>query len=214
MTTANHASGADSTPQFLALHAVRIKGTCDGATVAALSGLSEAEAVSALEAAGRDGDVELREGRRGGYRLTDAGRTTYAELLATDTSPPAVREALESAYEGFLPLNGRLKQVCTDWQLRNGQPNDHTDAAYDATVISALANLNGDIGAVLDGAAPRCARLRTYSRRFVDALTRVQGGDHSAFARPMAHSFHDAWMELHQDFLLSLGRERDEADGH
>jgi hypothetical protein len=30
----------------------------------------------------------------------------------------------------------------------------------------------------------------------------------------MSASYHDVWMELHEDFLLTLGRDREAADGH
>jgi hypothetical protein len=48
--------------------------------------------------------------------------------------------------------------------------------------------------------------------RLAAALDRVRGGEVAAFARPMADSYHDIWMELHQDLLLSAGRERGAAD--
>lgn len=203
-----------SDPLFLVLHAVRLKGTCDIATVTNFTGLDEASVTQLLDAAVAEEFAQFREGRRGGYRLSDRGRDRHRALLGSDTEPAGVRDALEAAYAGFLPLNDRLKSVCADWQLRGGQPNDHSDPVYDAQVIDSLAGLNEEIGTVLDGAAGRCERLVVYARRFDAALARVQGGDTAAFARPLAHSYHDAWMELHQDFLLSLGRERDAADGY
>jgi len=30
----------------------------------------------------------------------------------------------------------------------------------------------------------------------------------------MSGSYHDLWMELHQDLMCTLGRERTAADGH
>jgi hypothetical protein len=58
-------------------------------------------------------------------------------------------------------------------------------------------------------ALPRFAR---YGRRLSAALSRLQGGDAAGFARPMADSYHDIWMELHNDVVLSLQRERSAAD--
>ena len=55
-------------------------------------------------------------------------------------------------------------------------------------------------------------RFAAYQVRLTAALDRVRGGDTAAFARPMADSYHDIWMELHQDLLLSAGRERGAAD--
>ena len=35
-------------------------------------------------------------------------------------------------------LNDAFKVLCGDWQLRDGNPNDHSDAAYDDEVIGRL----------------------------------------------------------------------------
>ena len=40
--------------------------------------------------------------------------------------------------------------------------------------------------------------------RLDDAAWRFVGGDHTALARPLARSYHDVWMELHEDFLVTL----------
>ncbi len=34
-------------------------------------------------------------------------------------------------------------------------------------------------------------------------------GDARAFTAPLAESYHTVWFELHQDFLLTLGLERE-----
>jgi hypothetical protein len=56
-------------------------------------------------------------------------------------------------------------------------------------------------------------RYASYGRRFDTALKRLQRGDQSAMAKPLTDSYHDVWMELHQDFLLVLNKERGAADG-
>jgi len=58
------------------------------------------------------------------------------------------------------------------------------------------------------------SRFRDYQDRLDAALDRLAAGDAAAFATPMSASYHCVWMELHQDLLLTLGRERDDADGH
>ncbi|GAA4115560.1 hypothetical protein GCM10022215_14500 [Nocardioides fonticola] len=205
---------APAAPAFLALHALRLRGTVQPELAAEIAGLEAAEAEQLLRAAEAAGHVSFHEGRRGGFRLTDAGREQYAVLLAADTAGAEATAALEAAYEAFLPANVRLKEVTTAWQMRDGAPNDHTDAAYDAGVIDDLAALDADVqGPLRDGAAG-CPRLGTYAERLAAVLGRLRGGDIAAFARPLANSYHDIWMELHQDLLLSLGRERSAADGH
>ncbi|WP_232681743.1 hypothetical protein [Nocardioides sp. R-C-SC26] len=41
---------------------------------------------------------------------------------------------------------------------------------------------------------------------------RLRSGDNGAFARPMYNSYHDIWMELHEDLIVSLGRTRGSHD--
>ena len=95
----------------------------------------------------------------------------------------------------------------------DGQPNDHADAGYDAGVISRLAGIHQRLLAcVLEPLEKALPRFAAYRVRLAAALDRVRGGDTTAFARPMADSYHDIWMELHQDLLLSAGRERGAAD--
>jgi hypothetical protein len=35
-------------------------------------------------------------------------------------------------------------------------------------------------------------------------------GDRAAFTAPLVESYHTVWFELHQDLLLTLGRQRGE----
>jgi hypothetical protein len=165
-----------------------------------------------------DEQAKLRTGRVSGYALTAAGRAAHASLLDEQVTE-AERAGLGVAYEAFLPLNDRFKNVCTRWQTRPGpdgahETNDHTDPDYDAGVIDELVAVHKDITDGLTPAVEDSPRFGRYPDRFTAALDRVRGGDPAAFTRPMTGSYHDVWMELHQDMLLTLGRERGAADGH
>ena len=67
------------------------------------------------------------------------------------------------------------------------------------------------VTAELAGFLPRFGR---YEDDFTAALDRLRNGDTRALAAPLSASYHDHWMELHQDLLSTLGRERSTADGH
>lgn len=208
-------STAASAPEFLLLHAVRIRGLASQVVLADLTALPEA-AVADLCARAVDEDLlMIGQGRIAGYRLTEMGRLRHAELLRHDVLGLERRAALQRAYQDFLPLNEELKQLTSAWQMKDERtPNDHTDDRYDGAVIERLAVVHEGATASLSVAAAGLARLSTYQSRLSLALERVRGGDVAAFARPLAGSYHDAWMELHQDLLLSLGKERSAADGH
>ncbi|SDH29045.1 Acyl-CoA synthetase (AMP-forming)/AMP-acid ligase II [Sinosporangium album] len=202
-----------SAPRFEVLHALRVKGMADVSAVGALSGLGEEQASRHLAALAQEGLVTLRERPRAMAALTAAGREEHLRLLAEEVGEQAVK-ALEADYERFLPINRQFKRVCTSWQIRDdtSEPNDHGDAGYDAGVVERLAVVHADLLDVLDSSAGTLPRFRRYARRLTDALARVRAGETAAFARPLADSYHDIWMELHQDLLLALRRERSARD--
>ncbi|QYN20919.1 MarR family transcriptional regulator [Amycolatopsis sp. DSM 110486] len=197
--------------RFLVLHALRVKGLAPDPVLQALTGLPADEVAAEVAALVADGLAVRREGRLAGTMPTPAGRAAHPELLVADVADST--EALSAAYEAFLPVNGEFKRVCSAWQLRpSGEPNDHSDAAYDAGVAESLAEVNANVTGLLDELTASAGRFGTYPVRLAGALRRVRAGETAAFARPMADSYHDIWMELHQDLLLSAGRERSAAD--
>ena len=147
-----------------------------------------------------------------------------AELLAADVADPARKAALDTAYEAFLPVNGAFKRLCTDWQVRSdtGEPNDHTDRAYDDGVVARLGEVHDRITVVLKDLATALGRFDAYIRRLENALERIRGGDVAAFARPLADALTrepDRWALDHLLVVLSGGAVlspavRDELLGH
>jgi hypothetical protein len=95
----------------------------------------------------------------------------------------------------------------------------------DTPVVAELIGVS-EAEAATDGTAPRprarpLAELGTMSlwfNRYVSrlraALDRLRAGALDALTKPLSGSYHDVWMELHQDLLLALGRTRSAADGH
>jgi hypothetical protein len=201
--------------RLLVLHTLRLRGFVDGDTVAQRTGVDAATAAEILEQACADGHVVERSGRISGWILTPDGRAAHAGLLAEELAERGCRSDVELGNEAFLALNEPFKQICTRWQLRpDGSPNDHGDAAYDAAVVADLEGLHPQAVAVTAGLAEFLPRFGMYEGGFSAALARLRNGDTRALAAPLAASYHDHWMELHQDLLSTLGRERSTADGH
>lgn len=199
------------------LHALRVKGLANPVVLGALSGVPvdqlEADTRPLIEA----GYVLFRGGKMPGYMLTAAGKEQARDRLAVDPATVSARDALAAFDQEFLPLNGEFKQICHRWQMKSAdQPNDHTDADYDAAVVADLAAFHDRFVPVLEKFAGVLPRFGRYAPRLAAALVKVQDGDPGAFARPMYDSYHDIWMELHNDVVLSLGRGRGAADeqGH
>jgi hypothetical protein len=205
----------DVATRFLVLHALTVKGVAGEDALIDATGLPAddvREETARLLAAEL---VRQRKGRIGGFALLDAGKAAHAELLAGNVDDAAT-QALDSAYRGFLPVNGRFKSLCTRWQLRtvdgSSVPNDHSDAEHDSAVVADLVLLHKEAVEVLTPAGAALPRFARYPRRLTAALERLRAGEIAAFTKPLSASYHDVWMELHQDLLTSLGRTRDDRD--
>lgn len=200
---------------LLVLHTLRLGGFVAADRVAARTGLPAGTVTEVLDRAAADGHAKERNGRISGWMLTPAGRETHAALLAAELESLDARAAVEEADEAFVGLNQPFKELCTRWQLRpDGSPNDHTDATYDRAVVEDVEPVHRDVVALTEQLATVVPRFAYYRRAFEAARRRLRDGDPRAFAAPMSESYHDTWMELHQDFLSTLGRERTTADGH
>lgn len=120
-------------------------------------------------------------------------------------------------YRAFQVLNADLKLLCTRWQLRDPQAvpmviNDHSDPVYDAAIIDELGRLHERTRDLLLEGASVFPGVCAYGGRLHAALAALAAGDTTKFTAPGADSYHDAWMELHEFLLASLGLGREEED--
>jgi hypothetical protein len=207
-----------SDPLFSVAHALRVKGFAEAPAVAEATGHPPDRALALLSELADAELVERRDRGITGWRLTTEGRKTHESWLNNERVAAGCDAEITSGYDTFLLRNEEFKVLCTDWQLRpvDGAlaPNDHTDEAYDAAIVERLGALHDSVVPAVAALADALVRFGPYSARLTSACGRVQGGDRSAIARPLSGSYHDVWMELHQDLLLTLGRERGDADGH
>lgn len=199
--------GHPSTPQFRTFHALRIKGFATVDTLAEMTSRSGNDIDSHLSAFADLNHVQFRE-KRGLWQLTPDGRAAHAEQLAADLDGLDVPAALSEHYPAFVEINVGFKQLCGDWQLRNGEPNDHSDAEYDESVVARLADMNTAAQPVVSAMGDVIERLDTYAPRLEVVLAKVQAGESTMFTGVMCGSFHDVWMELHEDLILSQGIDR------
>ncbi|WAL49276.1 MarR family transcriptional regulator [Rhodococcus pyridinivorans] len=198
---------------FDILHSLRVKGLANDGVLGALSGVPVTDLPDLLAPLIEQGLVVRREGRMAGSMLSAPGKEEHRRLLAEDEQTRAAAAALDEFYTVFLPINSEFKQVCRRWQLRSDdQPNDHTDPVYDGEVVDQLAATDSALRPPLQKLAETLPRFGRYLPRLSRALEKIRGGDTAAFARPMYDSYHDVWMELHEDLILSSGRTRGAAD--
>ena len=198
---------------FDVLHSLRVKGLAGDAVLSALSGVPVEDLPAILDPLVEEGLVVRREGRMPGSMLTPAGKTEHLRLLEQDPATTGAADALKAFYERFLPINSDFKKICQRWQMRSDDtPNDHNDPAYDGEVVDQLARTDKQLRVPLQELANTLPRFGRYMPRLSAALDRVRAGDNASFARPMYDSYHDIWMELHEDLILSTGRTRGAAD--
>lgn len=198
------------------LHAVRIQGMSDTASIARRYRLDR-ETVDELlldnEAMGwvqRSGFADIS-----GWSLTTAGRDRDTQVLGDEVDAAGVRDSVREAHDSFLPLNARLLDLITKWQIRPipGDPmatNDHTDWRWDEDILKSLAGLSRKLRPIGDQLTEALARFTGYPDRLDGALTRIDKGERKYVDEPRIDSFHTVWFELHEDLLATLGLERGE----
>jgi pyruvate,orthophosphate dikinase len=158
----------------------------------------------------------LAEVSAGAFRLTGNGKLHALSAFSGDRERTGGEEAWVAALDGFLLLDCRMKDTVTAWQLRDvgGEQvfNDHSDAAYDASVLERLAAIHADTVAWLAPLSTRLGRLAAYRVRLERAVALARGGDQRFVASPRVDSYHSVWFELHEDLIRLSGRRRsDEA---
>lgn len=186
---------------------MRIKGFATVDTLVDITTHPDTHVEAHLEEFHGAGHVQFRE-NRGLWQLTPDGRAAHAEELARDLEGIDAAAALGDHYPAFVEVNVSFKQLCGDWQLRNGEPNDHTDAGYDGEIIARLDEMHQAARPIVSAMGDVIDRLSPYATRLGNVLERVRGGETNLFTGVMCGSFHDVWMELHEDLILTQGIDR------
>ena len=194
----------------------------DGMRVLAIKGSASEDGLAAALLADPEGaraalDQLVAEGLvepgADGFRLTRTGKAAAHSQLAADQSRWGSENAV-AALDAFQPLDHRVKEAVTAWQLRDVGGvqviNDHTDASYDASVLTRLASAHADTAGWMSTLGDAPASLARYLARLELALTAANGGDHRFVASPRVDSYHGVWFELHEELILLAGRSRAE----
>lgn len=194
--------------ELVVLRTVALKGRASAEAIADATGLALADIVAITDPSVA---VELLKETPAGLRLQPEGRDRLATLLA-DERANVDQSAMELLYDEFGKLNTASKAIFTDWQVRDGSPNDHTDPAYDATVLGRLDDVHRDILPLVDRIAGLVSRAARYRERFEAAQAKYAAGERAFVTSPMVDSYHTVWFELHEDLISWAGLTRsDEA---
>jgi pyruvate,orthophosphate dikinase len=157
----------------------------------------------------------LAETSAGAFRLTGEGKLRALDVFAADRERAGGEAACVAALDQFIVLDARMKDLVTAWQIRDAANqvfNDHSDAAYDASVLEKLGSLHVDAVELLNKLGTSLWRMACYRDRLERALTCARGGDQRFVASVRVDSYHSIWFELHEDLIRLSGRRRsDEA---
>jgi pyruvate,orthophosphate dikinase len=190
------------------LQVLCLKGRATHEALGAAVEADPAAAIAEFEAAG------LVESTKLGYRATDLGRTRADELYAYEREQAG--EVIDDVYDSFVPINDDIKQIVTDWQMRqvDGElaVNDHSDSRHDQRVIARLRRTDAKVSVALGPLSDTLNRFDLYPRRLRRALTLIGEGDHSMLAAPLKDSYHTVWFELHEELIILSGRSRAEVE--
>jgi hypothetical protein len=186
-----------STDGLASLMVVRVQGIASLQRAAAALDVSEEDARQRLNALAAEELVSERTGRVAGFSLTPKGAETFDKLLAEEGLRTS--EDLRDRYDRFMTVDPLVKRTCSRSQ------SDGPEAALDD-----LLPLHDKARSCLRKIAQCAPRYATYLTRLDRCVERLSDGDHTAFTKPLAESYHQVWWELHQDLLLTLGLEREE----
>ena len=196
--------GVASEPDLLVLHALKLKGFAEVPAVSEVTALEEAAVSAVLDTLQSAELVQRREGRISGWSLTPAGREVHAQRIITELAAAGCEPLVSEGYDRFLSHNENFKVLCTRWQTEGKPP----------VCVDELCQMHTDVTTLVGDLAAGLERFRAYDARFGRAVDRLRGGDLDALTRPLSGSYHDVWMELHEDLLVTLGRKRVASDGY
>jgi len=190
------------------LMCLRIKGFGKGEAI------GEAMGASTEEVQGLLADLVARqwaEETKVGYRLSPSGRAEADKAFELERAGLDQR-IFAQLYEEFSPINDAFKQLVTRWQMRTVGDrqvrNDHSDAAYDRSVLEGFDPIHRNISGLIGTIAASAPRIGNYKQRLDLALGKIRSGDLRYIAAPDRDSYHTAWFELHQDLIGLAGTTR------
>ncbi|MHB8689681.1 MAG: PEP-utilizing enzyme [Solirubrobacteraceae bacterium] len=144
------------------------------------------------------------------YKLVTEGVAAQLvpQLFLTGEEYPPIPESAESneaevlraVYEGFREVNEPLKTLCTKWQ--------GTDTDDRAPMVPEFAALIERAMPAISASADAAPRFAAYRERLQSALGNALAGDHQYVTGVRCDSIHMVWMEIHHDYIETLGIDR------
>ena len=144
------------------------------------------------------------------------GQAIMGKVFVTGTGFPGFPEgtpeiedgvdttALKGIYDRFLAANQPFKSACFAWMDLDEDARWEKAAEFTTHVER--------VEPALNRTAELLPRFGGYGERLRAALARVDAGEHDYVTSVRVDSLHTVWMEIHEDYLQTLGIDR-EAEG-
>jgi DNA-binding MarR family transcriptional regulator len=191
--------------ELAVLQAVRLKGRVTATDLAATLATDPAEVAGTVEQLTATG---LVVGDDKVLKLSPDGRARLDELLAEERKNVDAA-GIVAVYNAFRAVNADFKAVVTEWQVKDGEPNTHQDAGYDAAVLARIEDVHQRVLPIIAAAASQLPRLNAYAAKLQKALDKVKAGDTTWLTRPLIDSYHTVWFELHEELIGAAGLSRE-----
>lgn len=175
------------------LHALAMAGVADPATVAGAADASADEVGETLESLASDGLVEETDGL---WYVTDAGDERLTERCRARLDDRSLAR-LRERFDEFETLDGRMKDLASEWQ-----------ASRDERLVSDLAALHAEVEAVFEPLGDGRRVYEPYLEDLRAALDALEDGREAYFTGTDVDSYHEVWFDLHDDLLRTLGEGR------
>lgn len=139
-----------------------------------------------------------------GAMLTDEGTKLHEQLLA-EHRKEIDTDVVRSLYMRFLAVNQPTKSACSRWQQLGD--DDEEDRFM---IVSELQDTLERVSVTVLRTGAIVPRFGGYPPRMAEALDRVVSGENDYLTGVRVASFHNIWMECHEDYLLTLDISREE----
>jgi DNA-binding MarR family transcriptional regulator len=191
--------------ELTVLQAVRLKGRVSEEDLAATLDEDPADVAATLAQLAADGLLVQAKT----VRVSPEGRDRLNALLAEERSG-IDQSVLSKSYDEFRAVNQVFKELISDWQIKEGQPNSHDDPEYDGAVLDRLDDVHQQVLPIIAAVTTVLPRLGGYGKKLDSALAKVKDGDTVWLARPIIDSYHTVWFELHEELIAASGLTREE----
>jgi hypothetical protein len=191
--------------ELTVLQAVRLKGRVGEEDLVATLDEDPADVAATLAQLAADGLLVQAKT----VRVSPEGRDRLNTLLAEERSG-IDQSVLSKSYDEFRAVNQVFKELISDWQIKEGQPNTHDDPEYDGAVLDRLDDVHQQVLPIIAAVTTVLPRLGAYGKKLDSALAKVKDGDTVWLARPIIDSYHTVWFELHEELIAASGLTREE----